>query len=366
MKRKRILVNAYFAQNLGDDLFLKVLFDRYPNVEFHLLTANEKYKIVFQNYRNVKIIKTLSVKIGNRTVNLFNKVHDCIVKYRNYNAFVNIGGSIFMESVGWEKGLKSRRHLPEKFKKVNKNTYIIGANFGPFEDDLFMRKHKEFFASFDDICFRDNYSYTIFGDLENVRFAPDVVFSLKSKYSAIPGNNRVIGFSIIDVEKRKGLKHYFYKYIEKMSEIIKNYIDLGYKIKLFSFCEKEGDLRAINFLLKNMESQYAKQVAVVSYSVNINKFLDEYKTCETVIGTRFHSIILSLLFNQNIFPIIYSDKSYNVLRDINMESNCCFIKDIEELDVKKVIKDSLDNKLANRSLMLESEEQFRKLDLLLV
>ncbi|SEP67487.1 colanic acid/amylovoran biosynthesis protein [Virgibacillus subterraneus] len=364
MSKKRVLVNAYFAQNLGDDLFLKVLFDRYPNVEFHLLTASENYNIVFQNYRKVKIIKSLSMKIGNRTVNLFNKLHEGIVKYRNYNAFLNIGGSIFMESMGWQKSLESRSQLPEKFKEGNKKTYIIGANFGPFEDDLFIEKHKEFFSHFDDICFRDNYSYKIFGDLNNVRSAPDVVFSLKGGYSV--AQDKFIGFSIIDVEKRKDLKQYFYRYIQKMSEIAITYIDLGYKIKFFSFCENEGDLRAINYILNSLDSCYTEQVKVVNYSVDINTFLDEYKACETVIGTRFHSIILSLLFNQNIFPIIYSDKSYNVLKDINMDGKCCFIKDIEELDVKKMIKILPGNKLKNRSVMLEAEKQFNKLDLLLL
>ena len=31
---KQILVKAYLANNLGDDLFLKVLFDRYPNIRW--------------------------------------------------------------------------------------------------------------------------------------------------------------------------------------------------------------------------------------------------------------------------------------------------------------------------------------------
>lgn len=362
MRAKKILVNAYFAQNLGDDLFLKVLFDRYPNAQFHLLTTNDNYNKIFEKYKNVKIMKTLSVNIGYRSINVFKKIHDVFLNYRNYDALVNIGGSIFMESNGWQKSLVNRGYLPDKFKKNNKKTYIIGANFGPFEDDKFIEKHREFFAKFDDICFRDFYSYNIFEDLDNVRVAPDVVFNLENNDSG--KKEKCVGFSIIDIEKRSGLKEYLNQYIHKIGEVVKNFIKLGYRIKLFSFCEKEGDLRAINVLLNDLDLSYKENIEVVNYSVDIDGFLDKYRACEVIIGTRFHSIILGMLFNQNVFPIIYSDKTFNVLKDLNIESNCCYIKDIEKLDVKDIIVNALNNKFQNRKTFLESDKQFEKLDLL--
>ncbi|MFD1040621.1 polysaccharide pyruvyl transferase family protein [Virgibacillus byunsanensis] len=365
MSTKRVLVNAYFAQNLGDDLFLKVLFDRYPNAEFHLLTKNENYNIIFQNYSNVKIMKSMSVKIGNHTFNFFSKLHDLIIKYKNYDALVNIGGSIFMESVGWQERLESRGDLPKKFKKINRKTYIIGANFGPFEDNLYIEKHKEFFSQFDDICFRDNYSHNIFKELDNVRYAPDVVFNMEINFD-VQDKEKIIGFSIIDVENRKDLEKYFHSYMEKIKEIVKSYIQLGYKIKLFSFCEKEGDIKAINYLLDNIEHTYKRQIEVITYNLDINFFLDEYKSCEAIIATRFHSVVLSLLLDQNVFPIIYSDKTFNVIKDLNMESNCCYIKDIDKLNTKSLIEILKDNKLKDKNLISESEKQFQKLDLLFV
>ena len=41
---KKILVNAYTSLNFGDDLFLKILFDRYPNVKWILPRGGKIYK----------------------------------------------------------------------------------------------------------------------------------------------------------------------------------------------------------------------------------------------------------------------------------------------------------------------------------
>ena len=61
---KNILVNAYLEKNLGDDLFLKILFDRYPNVKWFIDTTDYTYKEVFKNYKNVDVIKNIALPTG--------------------------------------------------------------------------------------------------------------------------------------------------------------------------------------------------------------------------------------------------------------------------------------------------------------
>ncbi|MGM8364865.1 polysaccharide pyruvyl transferase family protein [Virgibacillus sp. W0181] len=364
MIKKRILVDAYFARNLGDDLFLKVLIERYPNVTFHLRTANKNYNILFRSYKNVKIIKSLCLNVGNLTYNLFDKIHSLFLNYKNYDALVIIGGSIFMETKGWEEVLKKREYLPSKFKKAGKKTYILGANFGPFKEDLYRKKYMDFFTKFDDVCFRDTYSFNLFKDPDNIRYAPDIVFNLEKSYSQ-PKDN-CIGFSIIDIQNRNGLKEYQDKYIEKIGDIIKKCVELGHNIKLFSFCEREGDIRAIKYLLKSLDSSYKKHIQVVNYGEDIDSFLYEFESCMSIVGIRFHSIILGLLFDQPVFPIVYSDKTFNALEDLKIESDCSFIKNIEDLEIEKVIKVLLNNRLNNRRYLSEAANQFERLDKLLL
>lgn len=357
---KRLLVNAYFAQNVGDDLFLKILFDRYPKEKFYLLTSNQNYKKTFEDYQNVKIIKSLSVKFGKFTYDFFSKSQS-LFKYRKFDAFINIGGSIFVEKPGWESGLIKRSVLPKTFNEMNKKSFLIGANFGPFKDELFIKQHKDFFSLFEDVCFRDTYSYEIFNDQEHIRYAPDVVFNLPNANHPI-SNSKIAGFSIINLENREDLKEHSKNYLKKMEEFIKSYIDIGYKVKLFSFCNKEGDLIAINKIMNNLDHTYQKQIEVVSYSTDLKFFLNEFQACEIIVGTRFHSIILALVFNQKFIPIVYSRKLYHALKDLDMHNRCCFIEDINELQVENEIQKSFDIKVKKSCSLLKAQHQFYKLD----
>ena len=51
---KRVMIHAYLAGNLGDDLFVVMLCRRYPNIKFHIL-ADESYKQKFQDLKNCRI-----------------------------------------------------------------------------------------------------------------------------------------------------------------------------------------------------------------------------------------------------------------------------------------------------------------------
>lgn len=351
----RILVNAYFSKNLGDDLFLKILFERYPKVDWYLLTANAEYNDIFGEYDNVRILKGLSLNIlGLRKVDVFHKVNDLLLKYYKYDGLVTIGGSVFMEGAGWKGALERKSILPRKFKKMNKKAFIIGANFGPFSDSSFISSHKEFFSLFEDICLRDQYSFSLFKELENVRIAPDVVLNLTT---APVTKEKSVGISLINLSKRDRLKRHAQKYNEKMVDLVEYYIKRGYKIRIFSFCEKEGDLIISNFIKEKINN---KMVEVINYNGDIESFLSKFKTCEIIIGTRFHSIILAIVYNQSLLPIIYSNKTYNVLKDLNLVEGSYFIRDIEKLEVENIIFNRSEFQMT--AIFSEAETQFKALD----
>ncbi|MGG3912311.1 polysaccharide pyruvyl transferase family protein [Rossellomorea vietnamensis] len=358
--KKTILVNAYFSNNLGDDLFLKILFDRYPMVDWHLLTPNTKYKETFKQYPNVNIIRNLNVNIlGIRKIDLFHKLNYHLLKFSKYDGLVIIGGSIFMEGKNWRRSLEERKLLPSTFSKFNKKSFIIGANFGPFKDEQFVQYHHDFFLEFEDVCFRDSKSYDLFNDLKNVRSAPDVVFNLDNNQTR--KKEKSIGFSLINLENRKELKEYDEIYKRKMIKLVKNKINDGYQIKLFSFCEKEGDLALANFVKASLEKKYKDKVEIVNYEGNIHEFLGRFQSCEAIVGTRFHAVILALLNNQKLFPLIYSDKTYNVLLDLDAAENCCFINEMSTLDVSKIVP--LPRKLDLETIKNNAGKQFESLDL---
>ena len=51
--KKKIFIKAFLVNNFGDDLFVKVIAERYPNIKFYILTSKEN-GYTFRDFDNVK------------------------------------------------------------------------------------------------------------------------------------------------------------------------------------------------------------------------------------------------------------------------------------------------------------------------
>ncbi|MGG0848187.1 polysaccharide pyruvyl transferase family protein [Peribacillus simplex] len=347
---KRLLVDAYCNKNLGDDLFLKILFERYNNVNFTILNAPKEYKGIF---------KGIDIQNTNKIQRILFRLFPFHFT-KKFEGFLLIGGSMFMQNETWKKDIKKKTRVINSFTSEKKEVFILGSNFGPFNDSTFYDKYNKIFKNCSDICFRETYSYNLFKQLPNVRLAPDIVFQLKER--EIPKRKNTVGFSLIDLENRNNLKKFSDQYLNKMFDLIKSYIDSGKSITLFSFCESEGDMDVINKIMNRMTVDYLNKMNVINYTGNINEFLNEFKSMEVIIGSRFHSIILAQVFKQGFYPIIYSDKTYNVLQDIKLDEYYKYIKDIDSLNVNHVIDVAQNNRINDTEFFRDSENHFRFLD----
>src|SRR5690625_4081 len=156
--KKRILVSAYFAKNVGDDLFLKVLFDRYPHVQWDLLTANRNYQDLFIDYDQVQTIYSYrDVHLGMKRVHLYYAMKKFYNRLRKYDAFIMIGGSIFMQSPAWKIKFAERDYLVNQFKKMNKKAFILGANFETFTEYIYLLHKCDQIMFYITVCFITSY-----------------------------------------------------------------------------------------------------------------------------------------------------------------------------------------------------------------
>lgn len=361
---KKILVNGYFGVNFGDDLFFKILFERYKNTQFEFFNNSymtflyDKYVDIYKEIPNVNIKKYNKIRKICEKINFVSPMNT--FEFSSYDGTVFIGGSIFMENENWKKTYYEKNNIISYFNKNRKKVFVLGSNFGPYSSEEFKNTYKKVFEKCDDICFRDKNSYELFKDLQNVRVATDVVFSLKK--NEVKKIRNSIGISIIDLTHRNDLKKYEMKYISKMVEIIENLIQLDKKITLFSFCEKEGDMKAIEKIMNLLKEENKKKVNIENYTGNINDFLIKLESQENIIGCRFHSIILSQVFGQTVYPLIYSNKTYNMLSDLNMVDYLTRIENIDNLEVKKILEAFKGNKLINKEVFKIAEKQFKHLD----
>lgn len=359
MKRKSCLVIGYMNLNFGDDLFFYILFKRYPQVDFYMYPPSvllDKYKKCYKRFKNVKFYEEEEYYINvrkdivdkNTPINLFPMICE---RAKKVDFYINIGGSIFIQNDNWKND--DRFILKELLK--DKKAFIIGCNFGP-GDSEFTNFYREWFRKFDDICFRDSNSYEIFKSLPNTRKASDIVL-INSKKNRILNfiYRKSIAISVIDIDNNKNLKNYVSNYYEWFAKVIKYYIHNGFKINLFSFCNTDGDLNAINQILSRINSEDKKNIKVVEYDGVIYSFLRKFKKNKYVIGTRFHSIFLAITNNQKFIPISYSKKTDNFLKDI--DSN---IKPIQIKDLNKKSRKNL--KYFQVKQNFDAKKQFEKID----
>lgn len=349
---KKVLVSGFMAKNFGDDLFFKILFDRYKtdNVIWYLDTGYSSYSDIFKEYKNVNILNSFFHKV-------LRKLKLQHLFFSKLDAAVFIGGSIFMEHDTWEE----KFNYKEDINKLVNNIYFLGCNFGPFNSKKYMQKHSALFSKSTDICFRDSYSYDLFAHLSNVRLEKDIIFGLNTENSCQKQDN-TIGISVIDLLEKKELKDYKEDYIEKIVEIIECAIHEKQKVTLFSFCEQQGDLKTCQIIAEIIKGSINVDLEIVNYNGDIEEFLNRFSEMKNIIGTRFHACVLSQVFNQGLYPIIYSQKTSNMLKDIDLYDIHTEIANIKKLDAQSVLIDIKTNKVKNRELIRGSEQHFKKLD----
>lgn len=318
---KNIFLSGYWATNFGDDLFVKIICERYPEYRFNLETT-KAHGLVFNDISNLSVHNkkdNIFFHIKNRVTNNYLATSNYFKLYNIIPTYIELGGSIFMMPANKsnKRALNKRKHI----RKIAQNYLVIGSNFGPYFYEEQVNEYQSFFNSLNGTVFRDTNSLELFSEVSNISLASDVVFNLNiSKYIESYSNNTVV-ISVINTNKNK------IAYESFLSNSIINFIGQGKKIVLMSFCKQQGDLKFAKNLVKNLPSKYKVHVRLFNHE-NIDDSLFLLSQAELIIATRFHAMILGWLFKKPTFVISYSSKTTNVINDIFSEQRFIEIEDI--------------------------------------
>lgn len=304
--RKRIALFAYTRQNFGDDLMVDLLVSRYPQCEF-LLCAPKEYRTILP-HRNLRIVSERSVplllsgKLGRLLHRPSPLLHLLLARC---DAQVRIGGSLFIESPHWKERAASLPFLASS----RRPSFLIGANFGPYQTQEFFDFYRRDLMRYRDVCLRDGASYDLFRDLRHVRLAPDVIFSLAAESS---GGSGVL-ISVLDCEK-----HGFPRaqYESALTEVCMRFARDGIAVTLASFCRFEGDEAVIERILEQLPPAVCRATGVLCYRGNLAEMLDAFRAADFVLATRLHAVIVALVMQKRVFPVIYSQKIRHILDDL--------------------------------------------------
>lgn len=359
-----ILLYGAWKGNLGDDLFIRSICDRYSMVTFHIFTDKtdahlygdiSNLKLHFTSNYFVKGINYLARLCNWPDLNYYRLRHTC-------DAVVFLGGSLYQQEEYWLTKAKKRKDIIENYPVC----FVIGNNFGPYSSEEFYVFYRDFFAKMQDVCFRDKYSYDLFcNENPKVRFAPDVVLGLqqlpteKTPDTAKP--SAVI--SVIDLKyssvSRKKMGISADDYEKWITNIVLVLEARGYHVTLMGFCKQEGDHKAIARIMQNGEGRF-KNTDVYMHD-DVQKSLTLLMQADRIIATRFHAMILGWRLNKPVLPLVYGKKMLHAIEDYGLEPYYLELADLTGVTPAAAL-DSMSEAKDCTYLMKEAEAQFRGLD----
>ena len=277
-----VRIDGYFDRNFGDDYMIKTTLEHLPEVKF-VIGDTKGVSQMLRRLDNVKISdeeteKTLRV-IGS-------------------GFMVNSPEAFITELLWLIKGKKE----PE---------WCIGCNIEPFKNPLFEWVIRKKLEKYELITARDKKSYEWLQKnckKARVEYFPDILFSMEGLPRAT-GNK--LGISLIH---RSGDEENC-TYYRAMAEIADHWVEAtGQKVILFAFDSgMEDDVFACDCVKKMMKHP---QMAEYSIHREGGEIIEGYTQCRKIIGARFHSIVLAIKMGIDVYPIIYRNKTKNLLEDI--------------------------------------------------
>ena len=353
-ERKQIFLKAYCHNNLGDDLFVRILCSRYPEADF-ICTAKENYMGGLKDIANLKIVGDSSFRKTADSVHY--RLHGITAAdqkgLKESDAAVILGGSMFIQNENWQKQL--REYM--KFAEYAKRFCIIGANFGPYHDDAYLSAYRELFAEADSVCFRDQKSYDLFRDIPSVSKAPDVVFQYDTDNSFEKEN--ILSVIPVYTGGRKQLAPYHDLYTAKTAEVCEEAVRRGLKVYLLAFCKDQKDDLAVQEILSSVKEEYRDGIETVCYENDRNAIIDIIAKSQYVLATRFHGMILGWLYGCRTLPLIYDIKTENYLEDTGYMGKRIWLEDMNELNAEDLFEAPLTDV---KEQIEEAEKQFAGLD----
>lgn len=365
---KKVFVHAYLNVNLGDDLMVWILCKRYPDVRFQLLTET-KYREVFSELSNVKIYSVSSKTVRfwdwfwKKSRNVNQGFWKMLVRFSD--ATIHIGGSSFVQHYD---DYSAFLNTDVTLRRLSKKMIAIGMNFGPYADENYYRQYYELLGKYDGVTFRDTVSYQLFQELPNVKKAADVVFNYKNETVVSQNVKKQVLISVIQMRGRNGkyaISQYDCEYKKFMAKVAEAFIDKGYEVKFLSLCERQGDADAIREISDIIMDENKGRISQYNYQGNIEECVHIFEESEIVVGTRFHSIVLGWLKEKRVLPIIYDEKTQNVLDDVEYPVYIG-LDDLDKINLEDILENipKMESEQVKK-LVSEAEKQFWASDIAL-
>lgn len=320
------IVDIYFDKNIGDDLMGELIIESMTSKGWTCYIPQKDEFLIPDSIKNMDGVK------------FFKEINKELLEVNKIKCYIKVGGSMFPHGSIIE-GIKRFKVLSliKMMKKRGVKIGIFGCSLGPFISKVGVSATKKIIKLSDVITCRDRESFEFIKKVKpkNSHLYSDIVFGSDIQASRNVRND--IGVSVYT-----GYAPYLKKFNSSYGSFLVNLLR-GYsaglndtRIKLFLFdTGYNSDFPIANYIENELKDL---DIEIIPYRGDCSSFIKEMNTCKLIIGSRFHSIILSMKLRIPVLPIIYSAKTSNLLDDINYKGIKINIKSCQNVNIDEVIR----------------------------
>ncbi len=323
---REVFVDFYDYRNLGDDLLFATLVRRYPHVRFVFIEDQTDGSAFagLPNVRRQRKVRYVDGILGRLRIPFrVNALRRSRLVARSPYV-VRLGGSLYMERGEWRRNAARDAAL----LRSRGGALFLNGNFGPWQSPEFLATYEDIFSRALDVTVRDSASRDELRAVDQVRLAPDLLFSLAlpgpagtGAQGSVPtqeaGGDVVV--SMVDLTGRDGLSAHRQAYESGIAELVDDLVVRGgRRVTLMSFCPMEGDEAVIERVLALLPAAVRSSVGTHFYRGDLDAALGVLRRAQTVVATRFHAMVLGLAFGARVCSIEYSNKVTNTLLDLGI------------------------------------------------
>lgn len=229
--------------------------------------------------------------------------------------------------------------------RLKKKVVFLPNSYGPFEGVGVKGQIKKAFGKMDLIFARESISKNKLQDLiqREVILSPDLGFYLKEdeisagaailkRYDLDPVRDKIVGITIRPwrFPGKSNPQELYEKYIRSVKELVVSLRDKGYKVAFFNQSlgpnAHEDDRNAIKEMSALIDG---KQVVWVNENFNCTTLKAIYSNLHSFIGTRFHSVIFSMMSGIPSLAIAYGgNKAMGIMAEFGLNEMVVPIDDV--------------------------------------
>lgn len=309
-----ILLDGYLDRNFGDDMLMRLTAYYFPEHRFYIQTPQKELLLPFRAVENV-----LDYELEPPEKLDF--------------ALTVIGSGFILRRI---QSLYTFMRRERQRRKLTRGipTAVIGCSIGPFSSGIPERRLLDKLRSYNFITVREQYSADY---LRQNRIAcacyPDIAFTLPDGWIPEASGEACLGISAYRREGMDNLPLY-----RAMSAAADTFIRrTGNRVLLFALdLGRENDLSAA-YTIRSL-SDFPEQMEIIPHDDCGGHVIAGLRRCGCLIAVRLHMAVMALRLGIPFVPVAYSQKTWNLLRDLNYPGEIFSVDSIAEKALDEAVR----------------------------